>query len=103
MKKGVVKGLATETGSLDKDAQVLHHLALSAEVFKAERAEGILGSCTALLLCISAVLTAMGLSTADPDCALRFSLCPDVTEEDIDYTVQTIRKHYDMLKAYVRR
>ena len=52
---------------------------------------------------VSSVLTAMGLSTADADCALRFSLCPDVTEEDVDYTVQTIKKHYDMLKAFVRR
>ena len=52
---------------------------------------------------VSSVLTAMGLSTAEADCALRFSLCPDVTEEDVDYTVQTIKKHYDMLKAFVRR
>lgn len=52
---------------------------------------------------VSSVLTAMGLSIAEADCALRFSLCPDVTEEDIDYTVVTIKKHYDMLKAFVRR
>ena len=52
---------------------------------------------------VSSVLTAMGLSTAEADCALRFSLCPTVTEEDIDYTVSTIKKHYDMLKAFVRR
>lgn len=52
---------------------------------------------------VSSVLTAMGLSTAEADCALRFSLCPWVTEEEIDYTVTIIRKHYDMLKAFVRR
>ena len=52
---------------------------------------------------VSSVLTAMGLSTAEADCALRFSLCPDTTEEDIDYTVAAIKKHYDMLKAFVRR
>ncbi|MBQ8201393.1 MAG: cysteine desulfurase [Clostridia bacterium] len=52
---------------------------------------------------VSGVLTAMGLSTAEADCALRFSLCPDVTEADIDYTVSIIKKHYDMLKAFVRR
>lgn len=52
---------------------------------------------------VSSVLTAMGLSTAEADCALRFSLCPDVTEEDVDYTVSIIKKHYDMLKAFVRR
>ncbi len=52
---------------------------------------------------VSSVLTAMGLSTAEADCALRFSLCPEVSEDDIDYTVATLKKHYDMLKAYVRR
>ena len=52
---------------------------------------------------VSAVLTAMGLSTAEADCALRFSLCPDTTEEEIDYTVECVKKHYDMLKAFVRR
>ena len=52
---------------------------------------------------VSSVLTAMGLSTAEADCALRFSLCPDTTEEDIDYTIAAIKKHYDMLKAFVRR
>ena len=52
---------------------------------------------------VSSVLTAMGISTAEADCALRFSLCPDNTEEDIDYTIATIKKHYDMLKAFVRR
>ena len=52
---------------------------------------------------VSSVLTAMGLSTADADCALRFSFCAQVTEADIDYTIATIKKHYDMLKAFVRR
>ena len=52
---------------------------------------------------VSPVLTAMGLSTAEADCALRFSLCPNLTEEDIDYTVEAVRKHYNMLKAFVRR
>ncbi len=52
---------------------------------------------------VSSVLTAMGLSTAEADCALRFSLCPDVSEEDIDYTIECIGKHYNMLKAFVRR
>ncbi len=52
---------------------------------------------------VSTVLTAMGLSNADADCALRFSLCPSVTEEEIDATVAAVKKHYDALKAFVRR
>ena len=60
-------------------------------------------ACAAHKQKVSGVLTAMGLSNAEADCALRFSLCPDVTAEDIDYTVITLKKHYDMLKAFVRR
>ena len=60
-------------------------------------------ACAAHKQKVSGVLTAMGLTTAEADCALRFSLCPDVTESDIDYTITTVRKHYDMLKAFVRR
>ena len=60
-------------------------------------------ACAAHKQKVSGVLTAMGLSTAEADCALRFSLCPDNTEADIDYTVAAVRKHYDLLKAFVRR
>lgn len=52
---------------------------------------------------VSGVLTAMGLTTAMADSALRFSLCPENTKEEIDYTVQMVKKHYDMLAKYVRR
>ena len=52
---------------------------------------------------VSGVLTGMGLSTQAADCALRFSLCPDNTEEEIDYAVACVKKHYDMLRKYVRR
>lgn len=52
---------------------------------------------------VSGVLTAMGLSTALADTALRFSLCPANTAEEIDYAVACVKKHYDMLHKYVRR
>lgn len=52
---------------------------------------------------VSGVLTAMGLTTAMADSALRFSLCAENTAEEMDYTVQMIKKHYDMLAKYVRR
>ena len=60
-------------------------------------------ACAAHKQKVSGVLTAMGLTTAEADCALRFSLCPEVTAEEIDYTIATVKKHYDMLKAFVRR
>ena len=52
---------------------------------------------------ISPVLKAMGVSTAQADCSLRFSLCPFTMEEEIDYAVECVVKHYEMLKKYVRR
>ncbi len=52
---------------------------------------------------VSGVLTAMGLSTQMADAALRFSFCPENTAEEIDYAVDCIKMHYDMLHKYVRR
>ena len=52
---------------------------------------------------VSGVLTAMGLSTARADTALRFSLCPENTGEEIDYAVSCVKKQYELLRRYVRR
>lgn len=52
---------------------------------------------------ISPVLKAMGVSTEQADCSLRFSLCPFTTEEEIDYTVACVAKHWENLKKYTRR
>ena len=52
---------------------------------------------------ISPVLKAMGVSTEQADCSLRFSLCPETTAEEIDYAVECAVKHYGMLKKFVRR
>lgn len=60
-------------------------------------------ACAAHKQKVSGVLTAMGLSTAEADCALRFSFCPDTTEDMIDYTIQCIKTQYEALKAFVRR
>ena len=52
---------------------------------------------------ISPVLKAMGVSTEQADCSLRFSLCPMTTDEEIDYAVECTVKHWNMLKKYTRR
>ena len=52
---------------------------------------------------ISPVLKAMGVSTEQADCSLRFSLCPMTTAEEIEYAVECAVKHWEMLKKYTRR
>ena len=52
---------------------------------------------------ISPVLKAMGISTEQADCSLRFSLCPMTTEEEIDYAVERAAFHWEALKKFVRR
>ena len=52
---------------------------------------------------ISPVLKAMGVSTEQADCSLRFSLCPMTTEEEIDYAVERAAFHWEALKKFVRR
>jgi cysteine desulfurase len=52
---------------------------------------------------ISTVLKAMGVSTEQADCSLRFSLCPMTTMEEIDYAVECTVKHWEMLRKYTRR
>ena len=98
---------------LDDPASAPHVLNVSLQPVRSQtmlfalEGEGVYVSagsaCAAHKQKVSGVLTAMGLTTAEADCALRFSLCPDVTEADIDYTIQNVKKHYDMLKAFVRR
>ena len=51
----------------------------------------------------SHVLTAMGVPDKEIDSALRFSLCPMNTPEEIDETVAQIRKSVEMLRAFKRR
>lgn len=52
---------------------------------------------------VSGVLTAMGMSTQQADCALRFSFCPDNTPEEMVYVAEAIEKQYALLSRYVRR
>ena len=51
----------------------------------------------------SHVLTAMGVPDKEIDGALRFSLCPMNTPEEIDETVAQIRKSVEMLRVFKRR
>lgn len=52
---------------------------------------------------LSAVLLAMGIGQDRAESALRFSFCPDTTDEQIDYAVQVIGDQYAQLKRFRRR
>lgn len=52
---------------------------------------------------ISTVLAAMNTPRKQAESAIRFSLSPFTTMEEIDYAVSCIRCHYDMFKRYERR
>ena len=45
---------------------------------------------------LSGVLTAMGLSTERIDSALRFSLCPGLTAEEMTYTADRLAAQYQV-------
>jgi len=49
------------------------------------------------------VLTAMGLSADRAEGALRFSLSPHTTDDEIRYAAGQIGKMYAMLSRYKRR
>lgn len=52
---------------------------------------------------ISTVLAAMNTPRKQAESAIRFSLSPYTTTEEIDYALSCIRRHYDMFKRYERR
>ena len=52
---------------------------------------------------ISAVLAAMGVQRKQAESAIRFSLSPYTTMEQVDYAADCIKRHYDLLKRYERR
>lgn len=69
--------------------------------------EGVYAStgsaCSSKKLKVSSVLTAMGVSPARAECALRFSISPHTTIEEIDYAAQRLGALYAQLKKYARR
>ena len=52
---------------------------------------------------VSRVLTAMGIDSDRAECALRFSLSPYTTIEEIDYAAEKLGALYGQLKRFKRR
>ncbi len=69
--------------------------------------EGIYAStgsaCSSKKTKVSQVLTSMGIPVKTAEWALRFSLSPFTTKEEIDYAAGKIGKIYNMLKRFQRR
>ena len=60
-------------------------------------------ACSSKKLKVSSVLTAMGVAPSRAEWAVRFSLSPHTTEEEIDYAAQKIGACYALLKRFQRR
>ena len=52
---------------------------------------------------VSPVLLAMGITADTAEWALRFSLSPYTSDEEIDYAAEKMGKNYALLKRFVRR
>ena len=69
--------------------------------------EGVYAStgsaCSSKKLKVSGVLTAMGIAPARAEWALRFSLSPHTTIEEIDYAAQRLGALHAQLKKFARR
>lgn len=52
---------------------------------------------------VSATLKGIGLKPEEIDSTIRFSFCYETTKEEIDYTVDVIKKNIAMLRRYVRK
>ncbi len=64
---------------------------------------GIGSACSSHKQKVSRVLRAMGLSGLRAESALRFSLCPFNTEDEMRTAAAIAAKHYELLKKYTRR
>jgi cysteine desulfurase len=51
----------------------------------------------------SHILKALGKSHDEQDSALRFSLCPFLSPEDMDYTIQVLAQEVNEIRKFVRR
>ena len=60
-------------------------------------------ACSSKKLKVSSVLTAMGVSPTEAEWALRFSLSPKTTFEEIDYAAEKLGAFYAQLRRFQRR
>ena len=64
---------------------------------------GMGSACSSRKQKVSAVLKAMHTPQRLAESALRFSLCPFNTAEEMEQTARALKKHYDLLSKFQRR
>ena len=64
---------------------------------------GLGSACSSHKQRVSRVLTAMGISGQRAESALRFSLSPLNTREEMEQTALALHKHYETYSRFVRR
>ncbi|MBO2516327.1 MAG: cysteine desulfurase NifS [Clostridiales bacterium] len=64
---------------------------------------GIGSACSSHKQKVSATLRAMGIAPKQAESALRFSLCPYNTMEEMDAVAEALKRHYDVLSRFSRR
>lgn len=83
---------------LGTKAEVLLHALESHGIYVSTRS-----ACSSHKNARSHVLAAMGKTAEEIEGAIRFSLSPFLSIEDIDYTVEILKKEVNELRKYVRR
>lgn len=107
-----VPGLSVNGPEPDSEAACDHILNLSFPPVRAEtmlhalEAKGVYvgngSACSSRGGRLSRVLKAMGRPDGEARCAIRFSLAPGMTEEEIDHAARAVKACYEALKAFVR-
>ena len=64
---------------------------------------GMGSACAAHKQKVSAVLTAMHIPRPQAESALRFSLCPENTPEEMEHTADCLKRNYAILSKFQRR
>ena len=64
---------------------------------------GLGSACSSHKQRVSRVLSAMGIAGQRAESALRFSLSPLNTMEEMDFAAQALKKHYETYSQFVRR
>ena len=97
-KKKTDRKAKAEIAALKEEVERLTHALEEEKVFASTGS-----ACSSKKMKVSAVLTAMGMKPREAEWALRFSLSPYTTFEEIDYAAKVVKEKYEILKRFQRR